>query len=134
MAVDWSNVAPQEAAPARAGNAPGTPPSLEPGASLSPAGAAPYDELLTERNSLRAEAALWQRRLMVMQQERDQARVDLRACDKSHAEWEKAYDDLLREFRRLEVRMQKIGFDYEAANSVVDFLIASRAHSDNPVG
>ena len=64
------------------------------------------DDLLTERNAALAEAAMWQRRLLRMQQERDQALADLRAADKSHEAWEAAYADLLRDFRRLEVKLR----------------------------
>ena len=63
------------------------------------------DALLTDLNAARAEAAMWQRRLLRMQTDCDQARADLRACEKSHTEWEQAYAELLREHRRLEVRV-----------------------------
>lgn len=77
------------------------------------------DALRTERNSAVAEAKLWLRRMLSMQRERDQARADLYASDKCLGEWQDAYDDLLRAFRRLEVAY---GHEKFAADSA-DFLI-----------
>ena len=67
---------------------------------------AKIDALATERNAAVAEARLWQRRLLTAQTARDQAIADLRAADKSHEAWEAAYADLLRDFRRLEVKLR----------------------------
>lgn len=66
---------------------------------------AQLDALQTERNAAVAEAAMWQRRLLSMQKERDQARADLRACDKSHEEWEAAHAELLQTLHRTQMRL-----------------------------
>ena len=83
---------------------------------------AKLDALQTERNAAVAEAELWQRRALNMQRQLDQVRARLRDANESHDQWEQAYDQLLRDFRRLEVRANSIRFDYEAAESVVGFL------------
>ena len=83
---------------------------------------AKLDALQTERNAAVAEAELWQRRALNMQRQLDQVRARLREANESHDQWEQAYDQLLRDFRRLEVRANFIRFDYEAAESVVGFL------------
>jgi hypothetical protein len=81
---------------------------------------AELDALRTERNSAVAEAKLWLRRMLTMQRERDQAKLNLYECDKCLGEWQAAYDDLLRAFRRLEVAY---GHEKWAAETG-DFLIA----------
>ena len=65
------------------------------------------DALMVERNGAQAEAQLWLRRCLTMQQERDAALAESRAADKCLEEWQAAYATLLQDFRRLEVR-----FDY----------------------
>ena len=80
------------------------------------------DQLIAERNAAKAEAELWQRRALNMQRQLDQVRAELRAANESHEAWEQAYDQLLRDFRRLEVKAASTRFDYEAAESVVGFL------------
>ena len=66
---------------------------------------AELDALRTERNAAVAEAKLWLRRLGEMQRERDQTRAHLHAADKCLGEWQQAYDDLLRDLRRTQMRL-----------------------------
>lgn len=80
------------------------------------------DALRTERNSAVAEAKLWLRRILQMQKERDQAKADLYATDKCLGEWQAAYDDLLRAFRRLEVAYGHAMTASENANFLIDHL------------
>ena len=81
---------------------------------------AQLDALTTERNAAAAESKLWLRRLLTMQAERD-------ACAKSLSEWEAAYNELLRQFRRLEREANALRFDYEAADAAVRFANAGMA-------
>ena len=80
------------------------------------------DVLRTERNAAVAEAKLWLRRVGEMQRERDQARAHLHAADKCLGEWQQAYDDLLREFRRLEVKRDAIEWELDSANFLLRHL------------
>lgn len=80
------------------------------------------DALLTERNAAQAEAKLWLRRLQDAQRERDQARADLRQAEENIDSWEKAYADLLRDFRRLEVRFDHLCADDENRRWLLEHL------------
>lgn len=81
------------------------------------------DALRTERNAALDEAKMWLRRMLTMQRERDQARADLYATDKCLGEWQAAYDDLLRAFRRLEVA-------YGHEKDIVDYYESLTKHLD----
>ena len=60
--------------------------------------------------------------MLQMQKERDQAKADLYACDKCLGEWQAAYDDLLTQFRRTEVKLGDVQFDLESANFLLEHL------------
>lgn len=80
------------------------------------------DVLLTERNAALAEAKLWLRRMLAMQKERDGAQTELRACDKCLGEWQAAYDDLLRQFRRLQIKLDNAQADLDSAQFLLEHL------------
>lgn len=79
---------------------------------------AELDALRAERNSAVAEAKLWLRRMLLMQKERDKAKAELNAVIACLQEWQTAYDDLLKQFRRLEVSLEHEKWSVETA----DFL------------
>jgi len=83
---------------------------------------AELDALRVERNSAVREAKMWLRRMLTMQRERDQAKADFYATDKCLGEWQAAYDDLLRAFRRLEVAYGHAKDDADNANSLLKHL------------
>ncbi len=85
---------------------------------------AKLDAIATERNAAVAESKLWLRRLQEALRERDQARANYAACDQSHEAWEKAYDDLLRDFRRLELKLTHTEWDLDYWKSLAGFYEA----------
>jgi hypothetical protein len=80
------------------------------------------DALRTERNSAVAEAKMWLRRALAMQNERDQAKSNLHEAEKCLGEWQAAYDELLRAFRRLEVAYEHERVVSDTANFLIDCL------------
>ncbi len=80
------------------------------------------DALKTERNAAVAEAKMWLRRVLCLQQERDQARKELYESDKCLGEWQQSYDDLLRDFRRLELKTSHLQDDVDNANFLLRHL------------
>ena len=81
---------------------------------------AELDALRTERNAAVAEAKLWLRRLGAIQRERDEARANLHACNKCLGEWQEAYDDLLRDLRRTQMRLADALGDIDRNADFVD--------------
>ncbi len=80
------------------------------------------DALRTERNIAAAEAKMWLRRLLQMQNKYEQAIRNLYEAEKCLGEWQAAYDDLLRAFRRLEVYYQHEQCVSDTANFLIDHL------------
>lgn len=83
---------------------------------------AELDALRTERNIAVAESKTWLRRALAMQRERDQARTEWHAADKCLDEWQAAYDDLLRAFRRLEVAYEREKWAAETGDFLIEHL------------
>lgn len=80
------------------------------------------DVLRTERNAAVAEAKLWLRRLLEMQRERDEARAEWYDADKCLAAWQASHAELLRDFRRLEVKLGNVLGDLESADFLLEHL------------
>ncbi len=78
------------------------------------------DALMVERNSALAEARLWFRRLQRVQSENERFRKELFECAKSLDSWEAAYYELLREFRRLEVKYSDAQWSLEMLRDFED--------------
>lgn len=85
---------------------------------------AKLDALTTERNAAVAEAKLWLRRTLHIQQECDRLRSIVRDAHEVVETWEAAHAELLRDYRRLEVLANALRFDYESAEAAVRFTQA----------
>jgi hypothetical protein len=80
------------------------------------------DTLLAERNAAVAEAAMWLRRMIRMQQERDQALADVRAYAKNLGEWQEAYDELHRVHLRMSLKLDHELFIRDYYESLLRYL------------